>query len=217
MTLKMPAMSQFKTSRSTAPRTRPIRRFVVYCLLSLGLYMAYLSVRFPEHFREYRLYLTEQRPALDFSFDELSEDWSEADLRRRFSDVPATCYAGMPEGTPEGKACYLDISAYNGAPALGAVFFFVNDRLSKANVNLPWWGHDTVKREIVHAYGAPYAEQDEPVDGLRLQGWKLGNGSALFLNRDRELNPVMWSSVYWSSRRLCVRTGCFLGEAKRRP
>ena len=51
-----------------------------------------LAFAYPDHFREYRLYLTEKRPALDFRFDELPETWSESELRERFPETKISCY-----------------------------------------------------------------------------------------------------------------------------
>ena len=49
-----------------------------------------------------------------------------------------------------------------------------------------------------------------PLDGVRLHGWDLGNGSAVFLNRDRPLNPFQWNGIYWRSATACRQQGCFM-------
>lgn len=190
-------------------RTHPLVLALAIAIAAIGCALALHALAYPEHFREYRLYLTEKRPALDFRFDELSETWSEAELRQRFPEARITCYKGAPAKNLGDKGCYVDVSSHNGVRAMVVAFFFQDDRLDSASLTIPWWGHMDGLRSVLKLYGRPSGFQAEPVAGVRLVGWRLENGSALFFNRDRELNPVMWSGIYWTSKRSCARTGCF--------
>jgi hypothetical protein len=190
-------------------RTHPLVLALAVALAAVGAALALMAFTYPEHFREYRLYLTQRRPALDFRFDELSETWGESDLRQRFPGARIDCYQDTSAPALGDKRCYIDVSSHNGTRAMVASFFFQDDRLGSASLTIPWWGHEASLRSILRLYGRPSGFQAEPVAGVRLVGWRLADGSALFFNRDRELNPVKWSAIYWSSQRSCIKSGCF--------
>lgn len=197
-----------RTQKTRQP-THPFVLTLAIALVAMAGMYALLSLFYPEHVREYRLYLTDTRPALDFRFDELSEQWSEADLRKAFPHARIDCYKDAPAKNLGDKGCYVDVASHNGSRAIVAAFFFRQDQLDSASLTIPWWGHKDGLRSILRLYGRPTGFQSRPSAGVRLVGWQLANGSALFFNRDRELNPVMWSAIYWSSGRKCTQTGCF--------
>ncbi|MCU7371652.1 hypothetical protein PEC18_12520 [Paucibacter sp. O1-1] len=196
-------------------RTHPAVAALALLLAAVAGTALLLSSNYPEHVREHRLYLSEQRPTLDFSFDELSEQWTEADLRAQFPGQGIKCYSKLPN-RPGDKSCFADISGHNGVAAMGAAFYFVSDRLDSVSLNIPWWAHGRMRDAIEGRYGRAVAAQSRPVAGVRLMGWALPDGSALFHNRDRGYNPVQWGGVFWSSRRACLRTGCLSERVQER-
>ena len=190
--------------------THPAVAGLAIALVAAVVGLVALSMFFPIQVRENRLYLTEKRPGLDFRFDALSQNWSEADLRKQFEGKPIKCYSNQQTGGLGDKVCNVDIASHNGARAMGAAFFFDQGRLDNVRVSVPWWAHDQMLQTTLRLYGTPSAAQPRRIGGLRLVGWKLPDGSGLFYNIDRHVNPLMWSAVYWRSGRACASdSGCF--------
>lgn len=169
-----------------------------------------LAVMYPEYFREYRLYLTERRLPLDFSFDDLSGRVSEESLKRKFAAQQFRCYKNRAGEYIGDRSCFVDIESHNGASAMSAAFFFADDQLVSASINVPWWAHRKMRQSLLRLYGVPAVHQAKPVAEVRLEGWKLTDGSAVFFNREPSLNPVKWSGVLWKSTSWCEKAGCFL-------
>ncbi len=158
---------------------------------------------------EYRLYLTSERLPAMLDFQALAEDWSEKRLRQAYPNLPIRCgrYAGP---LPADKACAVDVNATNEVPTLFMTFFFRGDRLQVVSLNVPWWSHTSAHSYARGAWGEPVASQFLPRAFVRLDGWKLAGGAAVFLNRDRPLNPFEWSSIQWFSPEMCRRQSCFV-------
>lgn len=195
---------------STERKTHPLVLALALVLVCVGLSLALLAMAFPDPFGEYRRYLTESRPALDFRFDELSELWTEADVRQQFPLVPFKC-GKVPAEMDLGEwGCRTEISSHNGVRAMGLSFFFREGRLDSASLQVPWWHHQKGLRSILTLYGRPIGFQSGRRVGVRLVGWHLANGSALFYNRDLEWNPLSWSALYWVSQRRCKQQRCEL-------
>jgi hypothetical protein len=158
--------------------------------------------------RVYQLYFSEDRPAITLRYDELSGDWTEQSLQTRFPKVDVICRPGGPVGVGD-RTCWLKVLSNNGVPTLYVSFFFTKGHLNAASFNIPLWAHNDALDNIVATYGEPYAAQEQAYSGIRLVGWKLPGGAALFYNRDREINPLVWSSAFWNSAEHCAREHCF--------
>jgi hypothetical protein len=162
--------------------------------------------------RDYLLYFFEKRPAITLRYDELSGEWTEQTLRKRFPDSDIYCSTDSSHGMGD-RGCVLDVSSNRGVRTVYISFFFARGRLNAASFNIPWWAHSEGLDDIVASYGEPYGEQQEAHSGVRLSGWKLPNGSALFYNRDRDLNPLIWNSAFWNSAEWCGKGHCFMDDA----
>lgn len=171
--------------------------------------LAVLCLVFPRHLREYRLYFTEKRPVSVLAFDEMSQDWTEADLKARLPQLAFRCYDNAPGEYLDQRSCFADVDSHNGVPALALAFYFADQRLNHMTVQVPWWHHRTLADALTRSHGPPEAAQAVPVHGVRLAGWKLRGGHAIFMNRDRPGNPLDWSQVLWSSERACSRSPCW--------
>jgi hypothetical protein len=158
--------------------------------------------------REYQLYFSEDRPAITLRYAELSGNWTEKSLKARFPNMGVRCTSRVPKGLGD-RACTLKVVSNSGIPTMFVSFFFTGGFLGSAAFNVPWWAHNDALDNIVATYGAPFAEQPVAYSGVRLVGWKLPGGAALFYNRDREINPLIWSSVFWNSAEWCARERCF--------
>jgi hypothetical protein len=184
-------------------------RVVIYSTLLLVLGVTGLIMLFPEHAREYRLYLTENRPALTLGYSEISQEWTEQQLKERFSNLTFRCYDNRPGEYLDERSCFADIDSHNGTPAMNVAFYLAAGKLNHVGIQVPWWAHGKQWSKLKNAYGRPLATQQQPIQGVRLSGWQLSGGS-VFFNRDRPLNPLMWSMVLWSSERACSPRTCFI-------
>ena len=190
------------------PRTQSInpRRIALAILACLVVTALLLSQK--GNIVEYRLYFTEDRKSAAFEFGELSENWTEKTLHEKFSGYPISCQPYQGSLAVE-RACGVDVKSHNGVPALFISFFFTAGHLDQVSVNVPWWSLGTAYSSLVAALGQPSASQLLPRDGVRLYGWRLPSGAALFLNRDRPLNPLSWNAIYWRSQSACAQSSCF--------
>lgn len=163
---------------------------------------------------EYRLYLSEPRQPAVFGLAELSEDWTENTLRQRFAGNTVRCAPHGGDSTGAARVCAVDVKAYNGVPAMFVSFFFAKARLDQVSINIPWWVHGEAEQHLRATLGPPVAAQLLPRAGVRLYGWQLDQGGAVFFNRERDWNPLVWNAIYWRSASACRSQACF--ELKRR-
>ena len=178
---------------------------LVFCFIILGLLMTQR-----ETIREYQLYLTEDRRDVSFQLTEISEAWTEKILREKFTGFPLNCSNNPGAGLGD-RACALDTKSFNGVPALYISFFFSSGALQQISINIPWWRHQEGYDYLVKLLGRPTGSQRLPHAGIRLHGWLLANGGAVFYNRDKSLNPLQWNAIYWRSASSCAANSCFRG------
>jgi hypothetical protein len=189
--------------RSRKPSLLRILALLVPALGALWVW----NTRYPP-VREYRLYLTENRPNADLPWHAITESWTEADVKRHFQGSLVRCVpdeTGIPGVT---RLCVADIRALNGVPTMTVHFLFSGEKLSRVASNIPWWSHESGYEALVTTYGAPHASQEVPHSDVRLHGWRLVGGGALFYNREPPRNPLSTNSIQWSSPSACRQTGC---------
>lgn len=193
----------------SSPRTATILRlFILVLMLLTAIVAAVLAHRNPRGLVEYERHLTEDRPALDFRFDRLSQSWSEDELRAAFAPLAIECYENAPGTYLDDRSCFADIGSHNGVPAMGVSFFFAAGKLNRATILVPWWRHYAMTESVVREYGEPVASQWLPRNGVRLRAWRLSDGAALFANRDMPFDPLAPSAIHWNSARHCASTRC---------
>ena len=190
------------------PRTHPINLRRVFLLLCLCVGIAGLLFSQAGNLKEYKLYFTENRKPASLDILALSEEWTESSLKERFRGHPVRCYPYQGPLAVQ-RACAAEVSSANGVPTLYISFFFVGGLLDQVSVNVPWWSHRAAYEHLVTSFGSPTTSQFFPRYGVRLHGWRLGNGSAVFLNRDRPINPLDWNAIYWRSATGCKHEACF--------
>jgi hypothetical protein len=194
---------------SKASHGKPISslRIAVAALVGV-LFLAFFLTQ-KANLNEYYLYFTEDRIPITFQFSELSEDWTEQTLHERFSSLPLTCQSAHVNPRVD-RACAVDVKSHNGVPAMFVSFFFASGHLQEVAVGVPLWSRDDARDSLVAALGRPSGLQLWPHDGVRLVGWELQNGSAVFLNRDMHLMPPYRNAIYWRSSSACKADGCFV-------
>jgi hypothetical protein len=176
--------------------------------------VAALFFVYPQQLREYRLYFTESRPTTVLSYETMSQDWSEEEVKAQMQGITLRCYDNRPGEYLDQRSCFADVSSHNGIPAMSLAFYFAAGKLNHMTVQVPWWKHRALARSMLAAYGELTGAQAVPVAGVRLVGWQLRSGNAIFMNRDQPLNPLTWSMVMWSSARSCEPRGCFLAQSQ---
>lgn len=182
-------------------------RILIAVVLVLTVWISFMAPA--ESIREHQLYFSEDRKDVRFELAELSEAWTEKTLREKFSGIPINCFSNRGEGLGD-RACVIDTKSFNGLPALFIPFFFDSGRLQQVSINVPWWKHDAGYNYVVASIGLPASSQLLPHSGVRLHGWRLPSGAAVFYNRDKSLNPLMWNAINWRSASSCATKRCFM-------
>lgn len=190
------------------PRTPPLSLHRVFLLLCLCAGIAGLLFSQAGNLREYKQYFTQTRKPASLDITALSEEWTERSLKEHFSGYSVNCYPYQGPLAVQ-HVCAVEVSSTNGVPTLYMSFFFAGGLLDQVSINVPWWSHQAAYKHLVTSLGSPPASQFLPRNGVRLHGWQLGNGSAVFLNRDRPINPLQWNAIYWRSATGCKHEGCF--------
>lgn len=193
-------------TRSLAARLRLAFLLVLLALVCFG---AWVSQRFPNEVREYRLHFTTERPEAQFHIGFLSDEWTEDDLRKQLGWLKFRCQANRPGQYLDERSCFADIRSYNRVPAMTASFYFAQGKLNRAALQLPSWEHESGLTLLFRMLGRPQGAQARASAGVRLVGWQLDNGGAVYYNRDRPLNPLERNGIFWVSARHCQQHPCF--------
>jgi hypothetical protein len=196
------------SSPGQQPRQPGLSAKRVMLLTLPAVLVVLLWFRYPP-LREYRLYLSETRPEVRLAWAEIRPSWTEDELAKRFPSVRKYCgpdYTGTPGAE---RICALDLQSVNGTPTMYANFMFSKNGLLKVATAIPWWSYAPAFQELKTTFGEPYASQVWWHSGVRLHGWQLDDGAAIFYNRDRSLNPMDPNSIQWLSASACGPRGCF--------
>lgn len=196
------------SSNSASPMLRKLGNIILVFVVLTIIGLAVLAFKYPDNFREYRLYLTQDRPALLLDFDQISERWTEKQVIQEFPQLVFQCSDFGTDRNSNSRNCYADIASHNAIPAMGINFFFENGRVHRVGISIPWWAHNVTANKLNEQYGQALLvtldhEQNERVD-IR----KLPAGGAILYNHERSANPIDWSYVLWYSERACRDEHC---------
>jgi hypothetical protein len=137
-------------------------------------------------------------PEMVARLEDFSETMTEEDVMRLVPKIPLWCKNETDSPQLGNRVCFSNIRAYAGIRALRVAFFFSNKHLAHITIHIPWWLHAQMGQQLIQKYGNPAGAQDTPVNGVRLIGWRLENGTLLY-NRDKDSNPLMWNNIFWIS------------------
>lgn len=200
-------MKTSSLTNQTKSQSLSLRRILIALVTSFALFWLFTTQR--ENIREHQLYFTQDRKDVSFQLSDLSEAWTEKTLREKFVGIPLSCYPNPGEGLGD-LGCALDTKSFNGVPALFISFFFASGHLQQVSINVPWWKHKAAYSYLVASMGRQTASQLYPHSGVRLHGWNLPSGAAVFYNRDKSLNPLLWNAINWRSASSCAADECFI-------
>lgn len=177
---------------------------ILFYILFLGMGV-FLALNWPLFVENINPLLYQRGPAMSASLTDFSGSMNEADVRRVVA-FPLDCTSDPAVLMLGDRVCYSNISAYAGMSALRVAFFFKDRNLANIKIDLPWWQHRKMGRQLIAEYGQPDGGQDIPAQGVRLVGWKLEQGNVLY-NRDADRNPLMWNTVHWISLKESEKIG----------
>jgi len=146
----------------------------------------------------YRTYYLQKSPSISLRYTDLSADMGESEIRKHFEGVGLHCINESKASNGLGdRVCYGSIERADGLPALTLATFSNKGRLHHVLVQVPNWTHGRWLQRFVGLHGK--ADRDGRVDmilGGPVLRWSLPNGK-LNMSRERELNPMQWSTVLW--------------------
>lgn len=147
----------------------------------------------------YRAWLNEKSPEVSMRYAQLSGQMDEAALRKHFEGVALQCYNEPDQaGRVAERICWTGLDKADGGAALTMAAFFNKGRLASVVLHVPWWVHGTWRDRLVAQYGKANRAGFVSALGGPVLRWTLPNGT-LEYNRDRSLNPLEWSAVFWSA------------------
>ncbi|WP_431097331.1 hypothetical protein [Polaromonas aquatica] len=143
-------------------------------------------------------YLRDPLPEVTMRYAQLSGQMDEAAVHKHFQGIALNCrtHPGGPAGTD--RFCHSGLSKADGEAALTLVAFFSKGRLTSVVVHVPWWVHGRSLDRLVAQYGKAERAGVVSLIGGPVMRWNLPNGT-LEHNRDRSLNPLEWSAIFWSA------------------
>lgn len=184
-----------------------MKKVLLYTSFVAALVLGAARLLDPDGCKDYVRYLSGHEPAVELSFDAISQYWDEQALRQAYPGL----YFDCNDEPSAQRSCYADIRSYNGLPAMGLVFFLADKKVQRATVYVPSWYHGRMLKSLIRQVGAPSAIQSEARVGPPLVGWRLADGAGLFANRDTSLNPLARNAILWIAPRVCA-TGCWSGK-----
>jgi hypothetical protein len=147
----------------------------------------------------YRAWLNEKSPEVAMRYDQLSGQMDEAALRKHFEGVALQCYNEPDQpGRVAERICWTGIAKADGGTALTMAAFLDKGHLASVVVHVPWWVHGAWRDRLVAQYGKANRAGFVSALGGPVLRWTLPNGT-LEYNRDRSLNPLEWSAVFWKA------------------
>lgn len=142
---------------------------------------------------------------IDLPFDDITEATSEQQLQQRFGRENWRCIDDSHHRLGS-RQCHVDVRTVAGLRALVLIYFFKEGRLAHAKVDVVNWEHRAAMRLLAQRYGKPSGVQRQPVEGVRLVGWRVESGNVLF-NIDRPANLLDWNTLFWMSHREAAVVG----------
>ncbi|QID16458.1 hypothetical protein G3580_01725 [Nitrogeniibacter mangrovi] len=193
----------FNMGMQTGNGANPLRLLILLALLALAVLALFNRNLLWQNIRPW------QRGQATLSADlrALTGRMSESDVVRFAGEVPLRCDP-MPPGNERlgDRVCHAYIRRFDEHRAYYVAFFFRDGRLASMKVDVPWWLHGLMETRLIAQYGPPQGRQLLPTNGERLEGWQLPGG-AVFYNRDPDLNPLQWNTVYWMSAEQSAQIG----------
>jgi len=170
-----------------------IRLLVYGAFLAMALFIALNWDLFLDHVDGLRAGTVD----LPLPFEEISSHTGEQVLAERYGSDNWRC-VDDPTHRLGSRQCHVDARTVEGLRSLVMVFFFRDGRLAHAKVDIVNWEHRKAMRTLVARYGTPSGLQRQPVQGVRLVGWRTESGNVLY-NVDRPPNPLQWNTLFWMS------------------
>ncbi len=211
-------LKRVTTNSDTPSRLKTKReKYLLFGLLvAIGLFMVY-QIWNSDYGYVYRQYFFHSKSELLLDFNRL-EPVNMSDAKKTFN-LHWLC---QKEQTQFGNSyCGDYLFKWNSIPAMNVVFWYKDDILTYAKIDVPRWRHDELIQYIHGTFGPPHfysaranlrnilAGTSAILKGSRgntiikevndLGIWQMDTGAMLVVNLKKELNPFLWSTVFWTS------------------
>lgn len=184
----------------------------VLVIVFLGCILWYSSYGYA-----YRQYFFHSKAQLMLDFNQL-EPMTQADTKTAFQ---FDWYCRKEINQLGDSYCSAELVKWNNIPAMQVLFWYRNNIVTQAKIDVPPWHHDELTRYIFSIYGPPQsysarlnlrnilAGTSAAIKGNRgstvikevndLGVWQMDTGALLIVNLKKELNPLLWNTVLWIS------------------
>ena len=161
--------------------------------------------------REVALYHSEKRPDAVLAYAEWAGIRDEADLAAQLPGHKLHCRADWTQLPGAHRTCAIYLKTLNGVPTMYVNFTFSERALMRVSTVIPGEFHGQGLEHLTRTFGAPTVRQARPKAGIRLNGWLLPDGAALFYNRDPAaaeggVNSIQWLPANGCDGRPCLTT-----------
>ncbi|MDB5964600.1 MAG: hypothetical protein JWQ72_1100 [Polaromonas sp.] len=151
-----------------------------------------------EKWPDYRDYLDGGNPAIDMRYDRLTTATDEKAARKHFPTVFLRCSDESSVAHLGSRVCYSDLTGADGLPAMNVLLLFAKGKLTHTMLRVPWWHHGAWRERLVSQYGKAHRSTTfSALEGPMVQ-WDLPGGARINFHRDRSLNPLQWSGIFFT-------------------
>lgn len=178
---------------------RNLRIWVVAVLVVLLAAIAVLCFFNRERWKDYRDYFREDYVAVEMQYDKFTSATDEKAARKLFPNVFLRCYDDSSAPRLGDRVCYSTVTHVDGLPAMSVLLFFAKGKLTHTMVRVPWWRHGAWRDKLVSQYGVAHKSTTFAVLEGPLVQWDLPGGAYINFHRERSLNPLEWSGIFWSA------------------
>lgn len=212
---KLNVRSETASAESTARAARA--KYSLLILVVLVIIFTGCIIWYSNYGYAYRHYFFQSKDELMLDFNQL-EPITQTDTIRAFK-LRWHC---KTETNQFGDLyCSAELVKWNHIPAMHVLFWYRDDIVTQAKIDVPPWHHDELIKYIFATYGPPQsysaranlrniiAGTSSIMKGTRgssvikevndLGIWRMDTGALLIVNLKKELNPLLWNTALWIS------------------
>jgi hypothetical protein len=201
-------------AKSAKQKTKHIIYLLLFVLISVFIVYRILDSDFGYAYRQYFFY-SKDMLLLDFN---LLKPINMADAKKEFK---VAWFCRKEQNQFGDFCCAAELIRWNNVPAMAAVFWYKAGILNYAKIDVPRWYHDEMIKYIHDEYGQPRSysaranlrnilagtsailsgrPREKVIKELNDLGiWQIDTGAYLVINVKKELNPFLWSTIFWIS------------------
>lgn len=195
-------------------KTSP-QRILVITLATLLLSIVFLKIWDTDFVYGYRQYFL-AKDVINVNFKELSNTLTVEETQKKY---PINWWCKPNDSDFGDYYCADELKGWNSIPAMLVIYWYKNEKLNYAKIDVPYWHHKTLITELKRKYGEPAKKskrisylnsaraialfpllkgkysKDVSIDDLGL--WELESGALLISELEPGANPFKWNTVFW--------------------